>query len=101
MRVTFSFGGGPSRNRRNKSNYYRRGAPRTYVSIPLGPVGSMIVSVIIILAGIMTSIMSLGSIVPLIVGIVFIIYGMFIFGNSRKQLKYNRRKKINDEKEEE
>ena len=93
MRITF--GGGPRRGRR--SRYGRSGI---YVSIPLGPIGSMIVSVILMLSGIFTVIISMGSILPLIVGVIFILFGFFSFKSNYKQYQYNKKRRNREIEEE-
>ena len=76
-------GGGP-RNNRNRSNRGRENDYRIGVSIPLGPVGSAIVSVFIIIIGVILTLSSLGSIFGVAIGIFLIAIGFFCFRSNTK-----------------
>lgn len=81
MRI--SFGGGPRRSR-NGRRYH---GPS--ISFELGPVGSCIASVFIILTGIFVCLISLGNILGMIIGIIFIAVGVLCFVQNKRKISNN------------
>ena len=84
MRVSFSFGGGGPHRNRGPRRYRRSGVS---VSVPLGPIGSIIVSIIFILVGLFNVFIGvLGSVISLLIGGIFIAVGIFTIVNSVKKI---------------
>ena len=98
MRISFSFGGGPHRGRGTRSGkkYYRHVSSRASLSIPLGPVGNLIASVIFIAVGIFSAFIGFNS-VAFIVGLIIIVVGIVSFRSSYLELKNKRNKDIEEE----
>ena len=84
MRV--SFGGGNGRR--------GHGGPR--ISFELGPIGSIVVSVFLIIVGAFLVLISFGNIIPLITGIIIIVLGVVSLRHNKKKLmneKYSDKEK--------
>ena len=85
MKIWLSFGGGPrnDRDRRNRNrNRNRRYDPS--VNVSLGPVGSAIVSVFIILMGVFTLFIGMNSIIMILIGVFLIVIGVVVFRSNVK-----------------
>lgn len=84
MRI--SFGGGPRRGRNGGRAPYSPG-----ISFELGPVGSCIVSIFMILMGVFVVLISFGNPIMLIIGGVFIIFGAVQFRVNKRKIENNKK----------
>ena len=99
MRIWFSLGGGPHRGRGPRHRHHRRSGIGISVGIPIGPVGSIIVWFMLIVAGVFVILTSFRNVMPLIIGVSLLILGIFGVRGSIRKIKHNKYKNDNFDEE--
>lgn len=58
-----------------------------YISFSLGPIGRIIVSIILTVVGVFNILISFGNIISIIVGVIFIGFSIFEIRNSKRNIE--------------